>query len=162
MQNTLHLWRYSIQRKSPICEPTTILALSSLAIGTAGGIQQANAQEDALEASATAAAEEQGARLQQQTSERVAEARRNRASLSVAAGEAGVADSSRSFQAQIQQSFARQNRDLGVIQTNAQFAQRGIQTRADASAANIRSGLQIAGQAAGGAAGILANRPAGS
>lgn len=142
-----------------MCEPTTIIAMSALAVSAAGQVMQANAQEDALQASAEAEAEETGARIQQEAGERVAQARRERARLAVAAGESGIAATSQSFEAQMAASFARQNRDLGLIQKNKYFAQRGIQTRADSAASNIKSGLQIAGETGAAAANVWANRP---
>lgn len=145
-----------------MCEPTTIIALSALAVSAVGQVQQANAQEDALEASAQAQAEETGARVQQEVGERVAQGRRERARLAVAAGEAGVQATSQSFEAQMQANFARQNRDIALAQANKNFKQRGIQTQADSMAANIKSGLQIAGETAGSAAGVVGNRPAGT
>lgn len=147
-----------------MCEPTTAtlmyLAIASSVASAGAQYMQASAQEDALEASAQAQAEETGARVQQQVSERVAEARRERARLRVAAGEAGIQADSGSFQAQMRNSFAKQNRDIGIIKANKNFAQRGIQTAAGSQAANIRSGLQIATELGGNVVGAMATRQA--
>lgn len=143
-----------------MCEPTTIMALSSLALSTFGAVQQSKAQQSALDDSTHAAAEEAGARIQQETGERVAQARRERSRLIVAAGESGLAANSGSFEAQIADSFGKQNRDLALISKNAGFAERGINTQAAGEAAKIRSGLQIAGSALGKGATIWSQRPA--
>ena len=147
-----------------MCEPTTAtlmyIAIASSVASAGAQVMQANAQEDALESSAKAQAEETGAKIQQETGERVAQARRERSRLRVAAGEAGIAANSNSFEAQIADSFAKQNRDLAIIQSNKNFAQRGIQTRAGSEAANIRSGLQIGTELAGNVVGAVGNKRA--
>lgn len=147
-----------------MCEPTTAtlmyMAIASSVASAGAQVMQANAQEDALEASAEAQAEETGYKIQQETGERVAQARRERSRLQVAAGEAGIAANSGSFEAQMQNSFARQNRDLAIIAKNKTFAERGIQTSAGSQAANIRSGLQIGTELGGNIVGAMGTRQA--
>lgn len=142
-----------------MCEPMTIAAFAGLALSAVGQVQQANAQEDALEATAEQAAAETGAKIQQETGQRVAQARRERSRLIVAAGESGIAANSGSFEAQIANSFARQNRDLALISKNARFSESGINAQSKGQASQIRSGLQIAGSTISGAASIQAGRP---
>lgn len=109
----------------------------------------ANAQEDAITAQRRAQAEELQSRAETNLGERVKQARKERARLRVAAGEAGVGGAS--FEAAMRDSFAQQNQDAALIQKNLAFADRASASRARSAMASINkpnaltAGLQIAG-----------------
>lgn len=142
-----------------MCEPTTIIGLTSLAIGAVGQNMQANAQRDSLEASARTQADEVSASATQQVGERVAQARRERARLRVSAGEAGIGLNSNSFEAQIENNFGNESRDVSLIRRNTELAGRRINQQLQIGFANTASPLQILANTGGQAAGVLAGRP---
>jgi hypothetical protein len=134
-----------------MCEPTTLLALSiaSSAVGVAGQRAQADAQQRSIRQQQEAQAEEADAAAQQQMGKRVAQGRRERARLKVAAGEARSGGNS--FEAMLQNSLFQQDFDLADINTQARYTQRAISTTADMSMSRVEqpnlalAGLQIAG-----------------
>ena len=133
-----------------MCEPTlmTGLAIGSSAVSQVGQVVQANRTASALDTQRRAQAQEISAQAEGQLGERVKQARRERARLRVAAGEAGVGGGSVS--AQLRDSFAQQNQDAATIARNARFADRASEARTESAFAQIdrpnllTAGLQIA------------------
>jgi hypothetical protein len=136
-----------------VCEPVTILTIASAAVGAVGAKQQADAQQDSIEQQQNAQAEEANASAQQAMGKRVAQARRERARLKVAAGEANIGGAS--FEAQLMNSLFQEDFDLADINKQAQFTERAINTSADMAHSRVAdpnlalAGLQIAGAVQG-------------
>ena len=140
-----------------MCEPISLgtgLGIASSAAGAVGAYQQAQGQRAALEASARQRAAELSDQQEVELGERVRAGRRERARLRVAAGEAGLALSSGSFEAQIADSFSQQGQDAGNIRFRGRQSERSLRTGVNAQAASIvgdsplalaGAGLQIAG-----------------
>ena len=121
-----------------MCSPPAIvmaLSMASTATGLFAQRQAANAQLEALETQRQAQAEELSAQAEQRMGERVKKARRERARLRVAAGEAGIAGAS--FEAVLADSFAQQNQDLATIAKNVAFADRASQARFRSAVAQV-------------------------
>jgi len=134
-----------------VCEVSTVmtaLAIAGAGASTYSQIQAANTQAAALNAQRKAQAEELHAREQQQMGERVKQARKERARMLVAAGEAGVRGPS--FEAQLMNSFSQQNQDLATIRKQGFFNNRASEASIGSAFASIRkpnvlsAGLQIA------------------
>lgn len=132
-----------------MCEPITILTIATAAIGAVGAKQQADAQEESIERQQEAQAEEAHASAQQAMGKRVAQARRERARLKVAAGEANIGGAS--FESQLMNSLFQEDFDLADINKQSQFTQRGINAGAEMAYSRVEqpnlalAGLQIAG-----------------
>jgi 16S rRNA G1207 methylase RsmC len=143
-----------------MCEPTTLLALSiaSSAVGVAGQRAQANAQQRSIRQQQEAQAEEADAAAQQQMGKRVAQGRRERARLKVAAGEARSGGNS--FESLLQNSLFQQDFDLADINKQAHFTQRAISTSADMAMSRVEQpNLALAGLQIAGAVSDYKNRP---
>ena len=140
-----------------MCEPVTLttgLSIASSAVGAVGAYQQARGQRAALEASARQRASEISDQQEVELGERVRAGRRERARLRVSAGEAGLALTSNSFEAQIADSFSQQGQDAGVIRFQGRQSERALRSGVNTRAASIQgdsplalagAGLQIAG-----------------
>lgn len=142
-----------------MCEATTVITLMGMAFAAREQHQNANAQLEAAEDSSQLKANQTSDRLQQETSERVLEAQRNRSRMIVAAGESGIQLSSNSFEAEMSNSFAQQNKDLGIIQKNALNSGLAINAEANEATAGLPSSLQIGATLAADSAGVYSNRP---
>lgn len=137
-----------------MCDPITALKGASLAISATGSAMQTSASLGALESSARAQAGEISMSQGQAMSERARAARRERARLMVAGGEAGVAGNS--LQAALMDSFMQQGIDVGTMRKQTELQQSAMNTRLESAAAQIGSpltplmgaGLQIGGMVA--------------
>ena len=133
----------------PVTATITALSVASSAVGVAGQRSAAKAQFQANAAAREAQNEEIAAAASTRAGERVKQARAERASLRVAAGEAGIAGSS--FEALLADSVLQEDMDLGLIGQDASFQDRASETRflsANAAVRNpsaLESGLMIAG-----------------
>jgi hypothetical protein len=140
-----------------MCEPTTImagLAVASTAMGVLGQNAAADAQLSGLETQRRNQAEELQTQADQNAGERVKQARRERARMRVAAGEAGAGG--QSFEASLANSFGQQNHDLAAIARQSHFNDRASQASYASNVAGVNkpnaltAGLQIAGAGYGG------------
>ena len=121
-----------------MCNPVAMIAASFVI----GMIQDkkadklADRQQEAAEKTAQQQADETGKKIQQESSIRQAQAKRERARMIVAQGESGVATNSGSFEAALANNFAIENRDLTTLRENAKTSSRGIGVRLNETVAS--------------------------
>lgn len=140
-----------------MCEPTTILAATAVlgtAANTVAQIQQAKANNKALEQQSIQQAEEIKDQSEQKMLDRARAARRERADARVAGSESGINLGSGTFEALLADSLMQQANDNAVTSKNQRLSQKArvAQTRsnmaANGSPSILGAGLQI------GAAGV--------
>ena len=118
-----------------MCEPTTILAITSAVVGAVGTRRQAKGQMEALGEQREAQAEEIAGKAGKSMGERVKQGRAERSRLRVAAGEAGV--TGQSFEAQMMDSSFQEDSDLASIDQNTGYEQRGSEARFQSGLAQV-------------------------
>ncbi|MEM7200259.1 MAG: hypothetical protein AAF628_08350 [Planctomycetota bacterium] len=134
-----------------MCEPATLatIAIATSAVSAGAGVVASNRQTELAQRQAENRAEETAAARDEEIGQRVREARRLRSTLQVSAGEAGVAGNS--FEAQLRNIAGQTNQDVAVIQKQAGFTERGLNSIRDSQVGNfgaLNAGLQIAGSTA--------------
>lgn len=147
-----------------MCEPVTIMAaVSAVTAGVSmyGQRQSAKAQVAATNQQNKIQAEEISRKAGQEMTELARDARRERGTARVLAGEAGINLGSGSFLAQMQSSAMSQYSDMGLVIQNekAQQAARSAQTSSIFSNINMPSWGEIAlGTGAAGYQGYVAGK----
>lgn len=137
-----------------MCDPVTAMAVLSVATAATtayGQYQSANAQNRAAERTAQQQQDEYVAQRDQEVGQRVAQSRRDRATLQVAGGEAGIGGNS--FEALLRDSFGKESQDIAVVRKQGGFTHRAITNQMKASTATfspLAAGLQIASAGASG------------
>lgn len=140
-----------------MCEPVTAaivvgsLAVASAGASVAGQIQSAKAQQALIERQDALAADEIKDQATADINERSRAARRERARIRVAAGEAGLNLQSGSIEALLMDSLFQQSFDNTGTVKNAENAQRARHLRTESLLANqasrptiLAAGLQVA------------------
>ena len=140
-----------------MCSPTAVFTVVSLLYTADAQAKAAQAQAEAIDIGAEQRAEEQGNQLQQELGERQAQARREQARMIVAQGESGLQAGSASFEAQLANSFAAENRAAGVLKENADILSKGIAADRLIALSNVRSKREIYANAATQIAGASAS-----
>lgn len=140
-----------------MCSPTAVFTVVSLLYTADAQAKAAQAQAEAIDIGAEQRAEEQGNQLQQELGERQAQARREQARMIVAQGESGLQAGSASFEAQLANSFAAENRASGVLKENADILSKGIAADRLIALSNVRSKREIFADAATRIAGASAS-----
>ena len=122
-----------------MCAPAMALQIGSIALSALAAAKQSDAQIDAANETAEIQAQERGDAAQLETSQRQAEAMRERGRLLVSAAESGIALNSNSFEESLAGSFASENRDLLTIKKNAASAGRAASSRLNEAVSGTKS-----------------------
>jgi len=125
-----------------MCNPVAIMFVGMM-VQTQQQNKQAKAERRAAEATAEQQADERGKQLQQESTIRQAQARREKARMIVAQGESGVAISSNSFEASLQNQQGILSRDLQTLRENARTSGRGLAVRLNEQLVGIPSSTEI-------------------
>lgn len=135
-----------------MCGPVALAVTSivSTVLSTAMQAKQASDEQEAINKSADARAEQISDEKAQEGSELAREARRQRARIRVAAGESGLAIGSGSVEAALMDSLHNQDQNIGTVGANLGAALRGNESERQSSLARVSqpnyaaAGLQIA------------------